>query len=156
MTFESTRTTEKEEGPRVKQFSIFLKNKVGALLDVVKLLNDHSVEVLAVSVQDSADAAIVRLVVSDPDRVQDLFTSDEVAFSTCELVVVELKEGATQLGKLLTALLMAEVNIHGSYPLLTRPRGNAALALHVEDEECACAVLRSHGFRILSQMDISR
>jgi len=156
MTFESSRTTEKEEGPRVKQFSIFLKNKVGALLDVVKLLNDHNVEVLAVSVQDSADAAIVRLVVSDPDRVQDLFNSHEVAFSTCDLVVVELKEGATQLGKLLTALLMAEVNIHGSYPLLTRPRGNAALALHVEDEECACAVLRSHGFRILSQMDISR
>lgn len=156
MTFESTRTTEKEEGPRVKQFSIFLKNKVGALLDIVKLLNDHAVEVLAVSVQDSADAAIVRLVVSDPDKVQELFVAGEVAYSTCDLVVVELKEGATQLGKLLTALLMAEVNIHGSYPLLTRPRGNAALALHVEDEECACAVLRSHGFRILSQMDISR
>lgn len=155
MTFES-RTTEKEEGPRVKQFSIFLKNKVGMLLDVVKLLNDHHVEVLAVNVQDSADAAIVRLVVSDPDSVQDLFTSEEVAFSTCDLVVVELKDGATQLGKMLTALLMAEVNIHGSNVLLTRPLGNTAIALHVEDEECACAVLRSHGFRILSQTDISR
>ena len=43
MAFESTRTTEKEEGPRVKQFSIFLKNKVGALLDVVKLLNENHV-----------------------------------------------------------------------------------------------------------------
>lgn len=156
MTFESTRTTEKEEGPRVKQFSIFLKNKVGALLDVVKLLNDNHVEVLAVNVQDSADAAIVRLVVSDPDSVQSLFTANEIAFSTCDLVVVELKEGATELGKVLTALLMAEVNIHGSNSLLTRPRGHAALALHVEDEECACAVLRSHGFRILSQTDISR
>jgi len=156
MTFESSRTTEKEEGPRVKQFSIFLKNKVGALLDIVKMLNEQHIEVLAVSVQDSADAAIVRLVVSDPGRVQDLFSAEEVAFSTCDLVVVELKEGATQLSKLLTALLMAEVNIHGSCPLLTRPRGNAALALHVEDEECACAVLRSHGFRILSQSDISR
>ena len=156
MTFESSRTTEKEEGPRVKQFSIFLKNKVGALLDIVKLLNEQHIEVLAVSVQDSADAAIVRLVVSDPGRVQDLFSAEEVAFSTCDLVVVELKEGATQLSKMLTALLMAEVNIHGSCPLLTRPRGNAAIALHVEDEECACAVLRSHGFRILSQSDISR
>ncbi|MGB8355639.1 MAG: hypothetical protein WCD79_17200 [Chthoniobacteraceae bacterium] len=156
MTFESSRTTEKEEGPRVQQFSIFLKNKVGALLDIVKLLNEQHIEVLAVSVQDSADAAIVRLVVSDPGRVHDLFSAEEVAFSTCDLVVVELKEGATQLSKMLTALLMAEVNIHGSCPLLTRPRGNAAIALHVEDEECACAVLRSHGFRILSQSDISR
>jgi len=156
MAMESARTTEKEEGPRVKQFSVFLPNKVGALLDVVKLLNDHHVEVLAVSVQDSADAAIVRLVVSDPESVHDLFTAGDVAFSTCELVVIELKDGAAQLGKVLTALLMAEVNIHGSNSLLTHPRGNTALALHVEDTECACAVLRSHGFRILSQGDISR
>ncbi len=63
----------------------------------------------------------------------------------CELVVVELKEGAAQLGKLLAALLMAEVNLNGSYSLLTRPRGNAALALHLEDNECACAVLRVTG-----------
>ncbi|MEA3189316.1 MAG: hypothetical protein QOD99_3146 [Chthoniobacter sp.] len=151
-----SRTTEKTDGPRVKQFAIFLKNKVGALLDVVRMLNEHAVHVLALSVQDSADAAIVRLVVSDPERVQELFAMQEIPCSTCELVVVELKEGASELTKLLTALLMAEVNIHGSYPLLTRPRGNAALALHVEDEECACAVLSSHGFRTLGQTDISR
>ncbi|HWB58514.1 MAG TPA: hypothetical protein VG733_03440 [Chthoniobacteraceae bacterium] len=156
MAIESTRTTEKEDGPRVRQFSVFLKNKVGVLLDVVKLLNEHHVEVLAVNVQDSAESAIVRLVVSDPDTVQELFTSNEIPFSTCDLVVVELKDGAAQLGKVLTALLMAEVNIHGSNSLLTHPRGNTALALHVEDTECACAVLRSHGFRVLSQGDISR
>src|SRR5438128_6050443 len=118
MAFEpSTRTTEKIEGPRVKQFSIFLQNKVGALLHIVKLLNEHAVDVLAVNVQDSADAAIVRIVVSDPEQVQDLFALNEVPFSICDLVVVELKESATDLSKLLTALLMAEVNIHGIYAL---------------------------------------
>ena len=106
--------------------------------------------------EDSADAAIVRIVVSDPEQVQELFAMQDIPCSTCDLVVVELKEGASDLGKLLTCLLMAEVNIHGSYSLLCRPRGNTALALHVEDEECACAVLHSHGFRILSQSDISR
>lgn len=152
----ATRTTEKLDGPRVLQFSIFLRNKVGALLDVVKLLNENSVHVLALNVQDSADAAIVRIVTSDPDRVRELFTLQEVAFSTSELMVVEMREGAAELAKLLTALLMAEVNIHGIYPMLTRPRGNPALAVHVEDEECAAAVLGSHGFRVLRQSDISR
>ena len=155
MAFES-QTAEKLGGEPVKQFSIFLNNKVGALLDIVKLLNEHAVDVLAMNVQDSADAAIVRVVVSDPERVQDLFGLNDVPHSLCDLVIVELKEGANQLGKLLTALLMAEVNIHGSYSLLTRPRGNCALALHVEDNDCASAVLRSHGFRLLSQADISR
>jgi hypothetical protein len=149
-------TTEKTEGPSVQQYSIFLRNKVGALLDVVKMLNEHAVDVLALNVQDSADAAIVRVVVSDPETVQDLFASHDIPCSTCDLVVAELKEGASELSKLLTALLMAEVNIHGCYSLLSRPRGNTALALHVEDNECATAVLRSHGFRMLDQTDISR
>ena len=153
---ESSQTTEKTEGPRVQQFSIFLRNKVGALLDVVKMLNEHAVDVLALNVQDSADSAIVRVVVSDPETVLDLFASHDIPCSTCDLVVVELKEGASELTKLLTALLMAEVNIHGCYSLLSRPRGNTALAIHVEDNECATAVLRSHGFRMLDQTDISR
>ena len=99
---DSPRTVEKTEGPHVQQFSIFLRNKVGALLDVVKMLNEHAVDVLALNVQDSADAAIVRIVVSDPDAVQDLFASHEIPCSTCDLVVAELKEGASGLGKLLT------------------------------------------------------
>src|SRR5690242_2796835 len=149
-------TTEKLSGPRVNQFSIFLPNKVGALLEVVKLLNEHNVHVVAISVQDSADTAIVRIVVSDPESVQDIFREHDIPFSVCQLCVVELKEGATELGKVLAALLAAEVNIFGSYALLTRPRGRTALAIHVEDDECACAVLSSHGFTILGQHDISR
>jgi hypothetical protein len=156
MTSERQSTAEKLDGERVTQFSVFLANKVGALLDVVRLLNERSVHVLAISVQDSADTAIVRVVVSDPESVQDIFHEHGVPFSVCSLVVVELKDGAAQLGKLLAALLQAEVNIFGSYALLTRPRGRTALALHVEDNECACAVLHSHGFTILSQSDISR
>ncbi|MEI6349511.1 MAG: ACT domain-containing protein [Verrucomicrobiota bacterium] len=153
---EASAKTAEKTGPRVKQFSIFLPNKVGALSDVVKVLHEHNVHVLAMNVQDSADSAIVRIVVSDPEQVQDLLGIHDIPYSACDVVVVEMREGATELAKLLTALLMAEVNIHGSYGLLTRPNGNCALALHVEDNDCASAVLRSHGFRILSQMDISR
>jgi len=156
MELSSAKITGKSSGPRVKQFSIFLPNKVGALSEVVKVLNDHSVHVLAINVQDSADSAIVRIVVSDPEQVQDLFSIHDIPFSICDIVVVEMKEGATELPKLLTALLMAEVNIHGSYALLTRPTGNCALGFHVEDNDCATAVLLSHGFRLLSQMDLSR
>jgi hypothetical protein len=156
MPLEHSQTAEKLGGPRVTQFSIFLSNRVGALLDVVRLLNESHVHVLAVNVQDSADTAIVRIVVSDPESVQNIFLERAVPFSVCDLVVVELKEGATELGRLLAALLAAECNIFGSYALLTRPRGRTALALHVEDNECATAVLQSHQFTILGQSDISR
>ena len=155
MSFEATLTTERLSGSGVNQFSIFLANKVGALLDIVKVLNERHVHVLAINVQDSADTAIVRVVVSDPESVQEVFQERGIPFSVTELCVVELKE-ATELGKLLAGLLAAEVNIFGSYALLTRPRGRSALALHVEDNECACSVLNSAGFTILTQADISR
>jgi hypothetical protein len=153
----SAETTEKTGGPpRVTQFSIFLPNKVGALLEVVRMLNERGIDVLALSVQDSADTAIVRIVVSDPESVEDLFLENAVPASICDLVVVELKEGASELGKLLQALLAAECNIFGSYALMTRPRGKCALALHAEDNDVAVAVLKQHGFTILAQSDISR
>ena len=149
-------TTSKIGGPLVKQFSIFLPNKVGAMLDIVKLLNTHSTHVVALSVSESTDSAIARIVVSDPEKVEQVFREHDVAFGMCEMVVVELKEVATELAKVLAALLMAEVNMHFTYPLLTRPRGRAALALHVDDTECASSVLQGEGFKILSQADISR
>ncbi|MFL6583925.1 MAG: acetolactate synthase [Chthoniobacterales bacterium] len=143
-------------GPLVKQFSVFLPNKVGAMLDIVKLLQTHNTHVIALSVSESTDSAIARMLVSDPEQVEDLFKKNEVAFGMCSLVVVELREVATELAKLLAALLMAEVNMHFSYALLTRPRGYAALAIHVDDAECASSVLQGEGFRLLSQTDLSR
>jgi hypothetical protein len=149
-------TTSKIGGPLVRQFSIFLPNKVGAMLEIVKLLNTHHTHVVAMSISESTDSAIARVMVSDPERVEELFREHNVSFGVSEMIVVEMREVATQLAKLLAALLMAEVNVHFTYPLLTRPRGLAALALHVDDNECASSVLLGEGFKILSQSDISR
>ena len=156
MPLDLPQTASKTDGPLVKQFSIFLPNKVGAMLDVVKLLHAHNTHVVALSISESTDSAIARIVVSDPEQVEELFREHDVPFGVCAMVVVELREVATELAKLLAALLMAEVNVHFSYPLLTHPRGFAALALHVDDTDCASSVLLGEGFKLLSQADISR
>lgn len=126
------------------------------MLDVVKLLHTHDTHVVALSIAESTDSAIARMMVSDPERVEELFRQHNVPFGVSAMVVVELREVATQLAKLLAALLMAEVNVHFTYALLTHPRGFAALALHVDDTDCACSVLLGEGFQLLSQADISR
>jgi hypothetical protein len=156
MPLDLPKTTSKHDGPLVKQFSVFLPNKVGAMLDIVKLLNSHSCHVVAMSVSESTDSAIARVVVSDPADVEKLFRQNNIAFGMCEVVVVEMREVATDLAKLFAALFMAEVNVHFTYPLLVRPRGQAALALHVDDNDCAISVLTGAGFQLLSQTDISR
>lgn len=156
MALDLPETASKIDGPLVKQFSVFLANKVGAMLDVVKLLNTHHIHVVALSVSESTVTAIARLVVSDPEGAERLFHENNIPFGICEVVVVEMREVATQLVKLLATLFMAEVNVHFTYALLTRPRGMAALAVHVDDTECASSVLLGAGFKILSQSDISR
>lgn len=149
-------TAEKLGGQGVRHFSVFLDNKVGALLEVVKLLGQHNIVVLALSIQDSAESSICRFVVSDPDRVEFLFEENDIPHSVSEILVTELTEGASDLAAVLASLLKAEVNVLFSYPLLIRPRGRAVLALHVDDNECATSVLRGDGFPVLNQADLSR
>ena len=126
------------------------------MLDIVKMLNAEHTHIVAMSVSESTDSAIARIIVSDPERVEDLFRQHNIAYGVCEVVVVELREVATQLIKLLASLFMAEVNVHFTYALLTRPRGMAALAIHVDDTDCASSVLLGAGFKLLSQSEISR
>jgi hypothetical protein len=149
-------TTEKLNSPQVRQFSVFLQNKVGALLEIVRLLDQNNIIVLALSIAESYESAISRIIVSDPDRTEELFREHDIPHSSCELMVVELADGPGDLSKLLAALLMAEVNVHFSYPLLVRPRGRAVLVLHVDDIECATSVLLGEGFKLLTQGDLSR
>lgn len=152
----ATSTTERTRSAPVHQFSVFLQNKVGALLEVVKLLNEHQIIVLALSIQDSSESSIARMVVSDPERLTRLFHEHEIPYSECEVLVVEFREGAADLAEALASLLMAEVNIYFSYPLLIRPNGKALLAMHLDDIECATSVLRGNGFSLLKQADLSR
>lgn len=152
----NTETTEKLHGRAVRQYSVFLANRVGALMEVVKMLSDARVVVLALSIQDSSETSIARMVVSDPELLEELFDRNDIAFGVCEVVVAELEEGASDLPRLLAALLEAEVNILFSYTLLVRPRGRPLLAIHTDDLECASAVLGGRGFRLLQQSDLSR
>ena len=152
----SPSTKEGVTGAPVRHFSIFLDNKVGALLEVVKLLEQKGVIVLAFSIVDSAESSIARMIVSDPTLVAKLLHEHDVAFRQTTVLVVELAEGAADLGHVLSCLLMAEVNLLFSYPLLVRPRGKALLVLHVDDNECASTVLQGEGYQILTQGDLSR
>ncbi len=143
-------------GSPVRQIAVFLSNRVGALLSIVKMLHANHILVLGVSVQDSVDVTVVRLIVSDPESVEDLFMEKGIAYCVSELVVVELENGAESLAYVLQSLLNAETNIHFVYPILTRPRDRPALAMCVEDIDFAVSALGKEGYKVLYQEDLSR
>jgi len=142
-------------GDPVKQFSVFTANQVGRLHELTALLKQNDVHVMAITVLDSADSAIVRVVVDDPDKARELMINNDFPYSEADLLVVEIDD-ESRLTAVLSALLEAEVNIHYIYSFIKRPKGKAALALSVEDPDVAAQAVGQRGYKILSQSDIAR
>jgi hypothetical protein len=139
----------------VKQFSVFIPNRVGQLFDLTALLAKHNVHIMGMTILDTTDCAIDRLIVDDPERARELMAANNFAFTECDVIVVEISTEA-QLKGVLSALLTVEINLHYLYSFLLRPEGRSALALSVEDNDLAASALNTRGFKVLSQRDISR
>jgi hypothetical protein len=148
--------TKTPDGTAIRQLSVFLQNRVGSLMALTKLLHDHFIEVLGLSMQDTTEMTLVRLILSDPDGAAMLFIEKGIPYTDCPIVVVELSESGRRLTECLSTLLAAELNIEFCYPLLVRPGMHPLLALHCDDIEIAANVLHRAGFRVICQGDLSR
>jgi hypothetical protein len=140
--------------PTVTQFSVFLANRVGQLLEVVRAFQGSKVKIVGLSISDAADCCIVRLILSHPEQGREILNLAHLAYVENELMVAELPTGPTSLVELCTALLQAEINIHYAYPLIIHPHDRAAIALHIDNPEQAGITLRNRGFEVLSEADL--
>ena len=149
------KTASRRGGDAVVQFSVFTPNRLGRLHDLVKLLASHNVHVLALTIMDTTDSSIIRIVVDDPDKARDLLNEHGFPFTESRLVVVELS-AATELSRLMSALLEAELNINYLYSFIPHAHGKSMLALSMDDNDVAEQVLKRHQFAVRKQSDISR
>ena len=140
--------------PSVTQFSVFVENRVGQLQEVVRAFVGSKVKVSALSISDSADCCIVRLILSHPEQGREILALKKLAYAESELLLAELPNGPHALAELCTALIQSEINIHYAYPLIVHPHDRPALALHVDNIEQAGAALHAKGFEILSEADL--
>jgi hypothetical protein len=143
------------EAEAVRQFSVFTPNQLGRLRELVSLLGAHNVHVLAVTVLDTTDSAIMRVVLDDPDRGRELLHGNGFPFTESVVVAVEVNS-AVDLNRLMAALLEAELNINYLYSFIPHPHGKSILALSMEDNDMAEQVLKRHQFAVLKQGDIAR
>jgi hypothetical protein len=142
--------------PSVRQFNVFLENRVGALLSVVRRFEATDIRIISLTVNDLADCAIIRMVCSDPERALEILRQANLSITESDLLVVQLPDGPHPLPRICKALLAAEINIDYAYPLLVGPHGRAALALRVDDHETAVQTLSGQGFTIFTENDLDR
>ncbi|HYV36332.1 MAG TPA: acetolactate synthase [Gemmataceae bacterium] len=146
-------TARARDWPSVRQFNVLVENRLGGLLSVIRRFDTSDNRIVSFTVVDSADCAIIRLVLKDPERALEVFKQANLPVTESDLLVVQLPDSPQPLLQICKALLAAEINIHYAYPILIGPFGNAALAIHVEDHESAARMLEGQGFMLFTEGD---
>ncbi len=137
----------------VTQFSIFLSNRVGKMLELVKGFDEHQCRICALAVHEASDHAVVRIVPNSADEARKILNEQRLTFIETEILVVCLDSRHT-LSSMCQYLLSAELNIRFIYPVMTGPSLPPTLALAIDDPTLAAQILRRKEFRLLGEADL--
>ena len=148
-------TLEGDSLPAVRQGSVFLENRCGQLLRLAQAIEDKDIRIVALSIVESADFAVVRLMFDRVDDAAVALREEGFTISIKELVVVVLPPGKRGLLSVWSRLLSSEINVAYCYPLMPLKIG-PALALSVDNLEIAIDTLERNNFTILSEADLQR
>ena len=140
--------------PTIRQFTVFLENRVGQLLEVVRRFEGSQVRICALSISDAAECAFVRFLLSHPEQGREILERAGLALIESDLIGVELPGESQPLLRVCTALLQAEVNIVQAYPIIVRPHGIPAVALMVDNTDMALETLNSKNFTMITESDL--
>jgi hypothetical protein len=141
--------------PTIRQFTVFLENRVGQLLEVVRRFENSQVRIVALSITESAECAFARFLLSKPEQGREILERAGLALIESDLIGVELPSTSQPLLKVCTALLQAEVNIIQIYPILMRPHGRPSVAIMVDNIETAMETLASKNFTMITEADLA-
>jgi len=141
------------EFPFIRQFSIFLPNRVGQLHELLAVLEAAEVELVGISVVDSTEWAVVRMIFADVGKARQILRRHGAAFTESPALAVVVGEEHT-LRQVCKTLVGAELNLHYAYPLMIRREQLPVMVLHVDDEVLAAQVLSKRGFKLLDHEDV--
>lgn len=147
-------TSRGRDYPTIRQFTVFLENRVGQLLEVVRRFEGSKVRIVAFSINDATECAFVRFLLSHPEQGREILERAGLPMIESDLIGVELPDGSQPLLRVCTALLQAEVNIVQAYPIIVRPHGIPAVALMVDNTDMALETLNSKGFTLITENDL--
>lgn len=140
--------------PCLRQFAVFMENRVGRLHELLRHMERDDVRVVALTIANSVDCAIVRVMFNDTERGRELFRLSNFAVSESDVVGVVLPDNPQPYLKICMALLQAELNIHYTYPLLYRKQGRGVVALYVDDVDLALRTLTEKGLQLVTEDDL--
>uniref|UniRef100_A0A832ERP4 Amino acid-binding protein n=1 Tax=Desulfurella acetivorans TaxID=33002 RepID=A0A832ERP4_DESAE len=140
---------------RIKQISIFVENKPGRLLDVVEVLGNSNIDIKAISLADSSDFGIVRLICENPESAYEVINNSGFTASLTEVLAIAISDKPGSLAKVLRALKESNVNIEYMYGFSAKTKDHAVMIIKVSNLEETIKCCISNNVQVLSENDIS-
>jgi hypothetical protein len=149
-------TARGKDYPSIRQFTVFLENRVGQLLEVLRRFKGSRVRIIALNIHDSTECCIVRFVLTHPEQGREIFERAGLAMIESDLIALELPVEEDQpMLQVCAALLQGEINLVQTYPLMLPLTGRTAVALMVDNLDAAQETLAARGFKMLSEQELS-
>ena len=140
----------------IKQLTVFVQNHKGALLEVANLLADNGVDMRALSIADTPDFGILRLIVNDTETATRVLTVRGFLVQTTDVIAVKISDAPGKLAAALHALNSADVAVEYVYAFLARTPRHAYVVLRVQDNDIASRALEEAGFHMVEDADIKK
>ena len=140
----------------LKQLTIFVENKKGSLVNITKTLADNNVNMRALSIADTQDFGILRLIVDKNDVATNALQDAGYLIKTTDVVGVKIGDQPGKLSMALDVLDKADINMEYLYAFMARTEKHAYVVLRVEDNSVAEAALAGAGFKMISEADINK
>ncbi len=133
----------------VKQISIFLENKCGRMIRVSEVLGEAGINIRALSIADTSDFGILRLIVDQPDKACAVLREKGFMASVTEVIAVEVPDVPGGLAKVLTPLEAAGINIEYLYAFVQKRTEDALILMRVENIPAALQALQENGITVI-------
>ncbi len=134
---------------KVEQISIFLENKPGGLAQVTRVLKEKDINIRALSLADTTDFGILRLIVDKVQEARDVLKNEGFTVGRTEVVAVEVPDRPGGLHIIVDALSSERINVEYMYAFVERSGENAVIIFRFDDTDRAIEVLQEKGLRVL-------
>lgn len=138
----------------VEQIAVFLENKSGRLAEITSILAENDINIRALSVADTADFGILRLIVDKVEKAKTVLRENGFTVGKTQVIAVEVEDRTGGLAKVLQCIKNAGINVEYMYAFVNKTGENAVLIFRFEKMEQAIETLQKDGFTILTREQI--
>ena len=139
---------------QIQQLSIFVENKSGRLAEITEILGQAGVDIRAISVADTSDFGILRLIVDKPKEAVEALRAANLTVSLTSVIAVGIDDKPGEFAKAMRVLADGEIGVEYMYAFIRRDKGKAYVILRVLESDKAVECLKASGISLLNAEEI--